>query len=82
MAGSLALSGLRRVQKSPLEAGFWSTVKDQVAHLILPTLSIALGLTAVFPDISAPRCSASGGPRCATPTDLMELISTQVTSGV
>jgi peptide/nickel transport system permease protein len=31
-----------------LEAGFWDTVKDQVAHLILPTLSIALGLIAVF----------------------------------
>ncbi|SNR24401.1 ABC transporter permease [Blastococcus mobilis] len=30
-----------------LEAGFWGTVTDQVAHLILPTLSIALGLTAL-----------------------------------
>jgi peptide/nickel transport system permease protein len=31
-----------------LEAGFWGTVNDGVAHLILPTLSIALGLTALF----------------------------------
>ena len=31
-----------------LEAGFWGTAKDQVAHLILPTLSIALGLIAFF----------------------------------
>jgi peptide/nickel transport system permease protein len=31
-----------------LDAGFWGTLKDQVAHLILPTLSIALGLIAFF----------------------------------
>jgi peptide/nickel transport system permease protein len=31
-----------------LDAGFWGTVSDQVAHLILPTLSIALGLIAFF----------------------------------
>ncbi len=31
-----------------LEAGFWGTVEDQVAHSILPTLSVALGLTAFF----------------------------------
>jgi peptide/nickel transport system permease protein len=31
-----------------LEAGFWGTVEDQVAHLVLPTLSIALGLIAFF----------------------------------
>jgi peptide/nickel transport system permease protein len=31
-----------------LEAGFWGTLKDQIAHLILPTLSIALGLIAFF----------------------------------
>ena len=31
-----------------LDAGFWGSVKDQVAHLILPTLSIALGLIAFF----------------------------------
>jgi peptide/nickel transport system permease protein len=31
-----------------LDAGFWGTVKDQVGHLILPTLSIALGSIAFF----------------------------------
>ncbi|WNV76572.1 ABC transporter permease [Geodermatophilus sp. DSM 44513] len=31
-----------------LEAGFWGTLRDQVAHLVLPTLSIALGLIALF----------------------------------
>lgn len=31
-----------------LDAGFWGTLRDQVAHLILPTLSIALGLMALF----------------------------------
>ena len=31
-----------------LDAGFWGSFKDQVAHLILPTLSIALGLIAFF----------------------------------
>jgi peptide/nickel transport system permease protein len=31
-----------------LEAGFWGTVNDRVGHLILPTLSITLGLTALF----------------------------------
>ncbi|RBY89458.1 ABC transporter permease [Blastococcus sp. TF02A-30] len=31
-----------------LDAGFWGSVKDQVAHLILPSLSIALGLVALF----------------------------------
>ena len=30
------------------DAGFWGTVKDQVGHLILPTLSIALGSIAFF----------------------------------
>jgi peptide/nickel transport system permease protein len=31
-----------------LDAGFWGTVKDQVGHLILPTVSIALGSIAFF----------------------------------
>jgi peptide/nickel transport system permease protein len=31
-----------------LDAGFWGTVKDQVGHLVLPTLSIALGSIAFF----------------------------------
>jgi peptide/nickel transport system permease protein len=31
-----------------LDAGFWGTLKDQVGHLILPTLSIALGSIAFF----------------------------------
>jgi peptide/nickel transport system permease protein len=31
-----------------LDAGFWGTVGDQVSHLILPTLSIALGSIAYF----------------------------------
>ena len=31
-----------------LAAGFWGTVRDQIAHLVVPTLSIALGLTAFF----------------------------------
>jgi peptide/nickel transport system permease protein len=31
-----------------LDAGFWGTIKDQVGHLILPTLSIALGSIAFF----------------------------------
>jgi peptide/nickel transport system permease protein len=31
-----------------LDAGFWGTVKDQIGHLILPTLSIALGSIAFF----------------------------------
>jgi peptide/nickel transport system permease protein len=31
-----------------LDAGFWGTVSDQIGHLILPTLSIALGSIAFF----------------------------------
>jgi peptide/nickel transport system permease protein len=31
-----------------LDAGFWGTAKDQIGHLILPTLSIALGSIAFF----------------------------------
>jgi peptide/nickel transport system permease protein len=31
-----------------LDAGFWGTVSDQIGHLILPTLSISLGLIAYF----------------------------------
>src|SRR3954469_18591940 len=31
-----------------LDAGFWGSLKDQVGHLILPTLSIALGSIAFF----------------------------------
>jgi peptide/nickel transport system permease protein len=31
-----------------LDAGFWGGVTDQIGHLILPTLSIALGLIAYF----------------------------------
>jgi peptide/nickel transport system permease protein len=31
-----------------LDAGFWGTLQDQVGHLILPTLSIALGSIAFF----------------------------------
>ncbi|MGZ4506939.1 MAG: ABC transporter permease [Blastococcus sp.] len=31
-----------------LNAGFWGSIQDQVSHLILPTLSIALGSIAYF----------------------------------
>ena len=31
-----------------LNAGFWGSVQDQVSHLVLPTLSIALGSIAYF----------------------------------
>ena len=31
-----------------LDAGFWASAKDQIGHLILPTLSIALGSIAFF----------------------------------
>lgn len=31
-----------------LDAGFWGSAKDQIGHLILPTLSIALGSIAFF----------------------------------
>jgi peptide/nickel transport system permease protein len=35
-------------QTPGLDAGFWGTVGDQISHLILPTLSIALGSIAYF----------------------------------
>ncbi|MFG1942574.1 ABC transporter permease [Nonomuraea sp. NPDC048826] len=31
-----------------LEAGFWATLLDRVQHLVLPTVTITLGLAAVF----------------------------------
>jgi peptide/nickel transport system permease protein len=46
-AGSTLLS-YTGYETPGLDAGFWGSLKDQIGHLILPTLSIVLGSIAFF----------------------------------